>query len=310
MKLSSSSSSFALWRQRLKPWMLPISMLGGVLLHDFIDLIAFVAPYLIFVMLLITYCKIRPQEIRLTSLSGWLLLIQVGGGIGLYYALLPLGEDIAQGTFICVFCPTATAAPVITGMLGGSVARLATFSLISNLAVALLAPFLFTMMGSQGVQFGESLYLIASRVVPLILGPLAVAFMLRATLPRAHQRIATKQSWSFYIWAVSLFIVVGRAVSFVMSEPADRIPEMVAIALCSLLVCCGQFYAGRRIGARCGDRIAGAQGLGQKNTVLAIWMALTYLNPIASIGPAAYVAWQNTINSLQLYYHQRRQTNT
>ena len=63
------------------------------------------------------------------------------------------------------------------------------------------------------------------------------------------------------------------------------IPEMLWLAGLSLAVCCGQFYIGRRIGARCGDKIAGAQGLGQKNTVLAIWMALTYLHPHRLGGP-------------------------
>ena len=81
---------------------------------------------------------------------------------------------------------------------------------------------------------------------------------------------------------------------------------MLSIAGISLIVCCLQFYIGRKIGYRYGDRIAGAQGLGQKNTVLAIWMALTFLNPVASIGPAAYVAWQNTINSLQLWFKAKK----
>ena len=132
--------------------------------------------------------------------------------------------------------------------------------------------------------------------------PLAVALCLRRWLPRVHREIGSRQGISFYIWSVSLFIVVGRAVSFVMSEPADRIPEMILLAVGSCAVCCGQFYIGRRIGARYGDKIAGAQGLGQKNTVLAVWMALTFLHPVASVAPASYVAWQNTINSLQLYF--------
>jgi hypothetical protein len=34
-------------------------------------------------------------------------------------------------------------------------------------------------------------------------------------------------------------------------------------------------------------------------------MALKYLDPIASIGPAAYIVWQNSINSLQLYFKAR-----
>ncbi|MDE5568643.1 MAG: transporter, partial [Muribaculaceae bacterium] len=118
--------------------------------------------------------------------------------------------------------------------------------------------------------------------------------------------IATHQSLSFYIWAVSLLIVVGKSVSFVMSEPAGAIPVMIAIAGASLVVCIIQFVIGRRVGRRFGDPVAGAQGLAQKNTVLAIWMALNFLNPISSVGPASYILWQNTINSGQLYFKTKR----
>lgn len=290
-------------RQRLKPWMLPTAMLGGVLFHNFIESVSFLAPWLIFAMLLITFCKVNPREFRVTNLSWGLLAVQLLGSVGVYFATLPLGKDIAEGMFICVFCPTATAAPVITGMLGGSVPRLATFSIISNIAVAIIAPALFALMGADvSLSFTDSALLISSKVVPLIVLPLAVALCLRRWLPRVHREIGSRQGISFYIWSVSLFIVVGRAVSFVMSEPADRIPEMILLAVGSCAVCCGQFYIGRRIGARYGDKIAGAQGLGQKNTVLAVWMALTFLHPVASVAPASYVAWQNTINSLQLYF--------
>ena len=301
---------YAMIRQRIKPFMLPIAMLGGILFHDFMDKVEFLAPYLIFVMLLITFCKVRPSEFKVTKLSWSLLAVQLIGSLAVYFAILPFSPDIAQGAFICVFCPTATAAPVITGMLGGSVPRLATFSIISNVCVAITAPIIFTMMGSgagANITFGDAVLTIGSRVIPLLIIPLSLAFILLYTAPKIHKAIATRQSLSFYIWAVSLFIVVGRAVSFVMSEPSDRIGEMICIALASGVVCCGQFLIGRRIGHRCGDKIAGAQGLGQKNTVLAIWMALTYLNPISSVGPAAYVAWQNTINSWQLYRKAKRE---
>ncbi len=299
----------AILRQKLKPWMLPIAMLGGILFHGFMDAISFIAPYLIFVMLLITFCRVKPEEFKVTRLSAGLITVQILGAIVIYFLILPYSKEVAEGTFICVFCPTATAAPVITGMLGGSVPRLATFSIISNVFVAVLAPILFTFMGSGETDytFIESLTLIATKVVPLIILPLFTAFALLKFMPKVHSAISSHQSLSFYIWAVSLFIVVGRAVSFVMDEPAEMIPEMIILAISSLVVCCGQFAAGRRIGRRFGDRIAGAQGLGQKNTVLAIWMALTYLHPIASVAPAAYVAWQNTINSAQLYFKVRRE---
>ncbi len=168
--------------------------------------------------------------------------------------------------------------------------------------VALTAPVILAMMGDGAdVGFSSSLIRIAMNVLPLIIGPLAVALMLKVTLPRVRDAIARRQGLSFYIWAVALIIVVGNSVSFLMKEPQSRIPEMAAIAVLSLLACLAQFWLGRKIGARYGDRIAGAQSLGQKNTVLAIWLALTYLDPIASVGLACYIAWHNTVNSIQIY---------
>ena len=298
--------NFANFRQIIKPWMLPIAMLIGIIFHDSIHYLAFLSPYLIFIMLLVTFCRIRPEEFHIGRFIWILLSLQILGAIAIYLAIAPANKDIAQGAFICVFCPTATAAPVITGMLGGSVTLLATYSLVSNISVAILAPVLFSLIGSNAdISFLDSTLLISRRVLPLILAPLALALLFKAWMPRVHASIASRQSPSFYLWACALIIVVGNAVSFVMHEPADRIPEMIIIAIASLAVCCIQFGIGRVIGRRYGDKISGAQGLGQKNTVLAIWMALTYLNPIASVGPAAYVAWQNTINSLQLYYKGR-----
>ncbi|MDE5785233.1 MAG: transporter, partial [Duncaniella sp.] len=175
---------------------------------------------------------------------------------------------------------------------------------------AILAPVLFTFVGNSGdVDFLDSRLTICEKVIPLILLPLVAAILTGRISPRTRHAIATHQQLSFYIWAVSLFIVVGRAVTFVMAEPVSMAPRMIIIAVVAGVMCAVQFYIGRRIGNACGDRIAGAQGLGQKNTVLAIWMALSYLNPVSSVGPAAYIAWQNTINSLQLYFKSRKETN-
>lgn len=294
---------------KLKPWMLPIAMVCGMLLHGVIDSVQFLAPYLIFSMLLITFCRINPSEFRISRLTAAVVAVQILGGIGVFYALKGLSVDLAQGTMICVLCPTATAAPVITAMLGGSIAELVTISILSNLAVAVVGP-AFLALVNEGtaleISFMEAFLSILAKVGPMIIGPLILAIVMMKFTPKAHKALADHQSLSFYLWAVSLILVVGRAVTFAMAEPADRIPEMIALSISAGVVCVAQFYVGRKLGARLGDKIAGAQGLGQKNTVLAVWMATTYLNPISSIAPAAYVAWQNTINSLQLYNKSRK----
>ncbi len=292
--------------QRLKPFMLPIAMVIGLVFHSWMEYAAWAAPWLIFVMLLITFCKIDPRHLRFTRLTAICLSAQLIGAAVSYLVLCPYSRDIAQGIMICFLCPTATAAPVITAMLGGSIERVATYSLASNIAIAILAPPVFTLIGSEGIDFLATTMTIAMKVVPLILAPFVIAMILRRWVRPVYRALASRQEISFYVWAVSLIIVVGRAVSFAISEPPSMVPEMIILAAGAGVACGIQFIVGRKIGARYGDRIAGAQGLGQKNTVLAVWMALTYLNPVASIAPAAYIAWQNTVNSLQLYYHGRK----
>ncbi len=84
-------------------------------------------------------------------------------------------------------------------------------------------------------------------------------------------------------------------------------PEIIGLLLGSMVACVVQFAAGRKVGGIFNDKVTGGQCLGQKNTVLAIWLALTYLDPIASIAPAAYVAWHNIANSYQLiHYHHHK----
>ena len=293
--------------QKAKTYMLPVAMatgsLAGYLLPDLTARWAtLLAPILIFAMLLVTYCKISPNDLHIKPLHGWLLAVQIIGGLTIFGALYFWDPIIAEGTFICLFCPTATAAPVITGMLGGNVPTLISYSLISNMAVAILSPIIFSFMGIHAdISFLDSFLTICSKVLPLLILPLGVAILLRQCLPKIHTVLNKRQSLSFYMWAVSLFLVVGKAVTFIIGQGREAIPLEIAIALLSLIVCIGQFYIGRKLGGRYGDKISGAQGLGQKNTVLAIWLALTYLSPITSIGPASYIIWQNSINSYQLY---------
>lgn len=296
----------AKFRKKLKQWMLPIAMIGGVVLHETLDKVSFITPYLIFAMLVITFCKVKPREFKIERMSWWLLLVQIGGALISYFIIAPFNEVVAQGIMICFLCPTASAAPVVTGMLGGSVSRVTTFSIMSNIAVAIIAPILFAKFTSTGTEISLSATIdaglsILKKVAPLLILPMLIAFILQRVTPKLNKAIANHHSASFYLWAIALFIVVGRAVSFIINEPREEIPSMIIIGIGAAVVCVFQFWIGRKIGAKYGDKVAGAQGLGQKNTILAIWMTLTWLHPLASVGPATYIAWQNIINSAQVY---------
>ena len=282
-------------------------MIGGVLLHNYIGFISWLSPVLIFCMLTITFTRLNPAEFKITRFHWSLLALQFLGCWAVYYILYFINPIVAEGTFLCVFISTATSAPVVTGMLGGSISTLAVYSLLSNMVLALTAPmFLSWIEIGREIEFIESFQRIGTQVVPMLVIPLALALLMRKFLPKLHKTLSSHQTISFWLWACALFIVMGNAVSFVMKQPVSEIDTMCYLALVSLIVCCLQFYVGRKVGARFGDKVAGAQALGQKNTVLALWLSLTYLNPIISVAPAAYIAWQNIINSTQIYLKTRQ----
>lgn len=286
--------------------MMPIAMITGGIFYKYTGQLSFCTPYLIVIMLFITYCNVSLRDIRISPLHIWLLLIQLFGSVAVYMLLLPMHPVLAQGAMICILAPTATSAPVITNMLGGNVASLTTYSLLSNISVSFVAPIVFTLIGGvETISFWQSLSMIFQKIFLLLLFPFIMAWLLGKLLPRVHDSVKKAQSLSFYLWGLALTIITGRTVGFIVEQQTPMYIIEISIALASLIVCVGQFLIGRRIGRSYDDTIAGGQGLGQKNTILAIWMAQNYLNPIASVGPGAYVLWQNLVNSYQVWKKRR-----
>lgn len=282
--------------------MMPFTMTIGALFYPFFGKFDFLTPYLIFLMLFFTYCGMSVKAIRFSPMHFWLILIQIVGSVGLYLLLKNVDATLAQSGLICLLAPTATSAVVITGMLKGNTASLTAYTLLGNLMAAVMAPFLFSLWGANSqVSFWDSFFHIAQRVFILLLGPLTLAVALKRIWPRGADEVQKKSIVSFYLWVIALAIVTATTVKFVSTQDPGRYDLKIGIALVALVACVSQFWVGRRIGRLYDDKIAGGQGLGQKNTILAIWLAHTYLNPLASVAPGAYILWQNIINSWQLW---------
>jgi len=287
--------------QKLKGYMMPVAMTLGIILHSYVGELSFLIPYLIFIMLLLTYVKLSFSEIRFSKMHLWLIVIQVLGSLGIFFGLSFINLTVAQGVMICVLAPTATSAPVIAGMLKGNVASLTAYSLISNFTVAIMAPLFFSYIGYNELPFITSVFQISKKIVVLLVLPFIIALLLNKVAPKTSRYLQTKSGLSFYLWSIALTVVTGRTVQFIIDQGKAQIGVEIAIGMLAFVVCGAQFWLGRRIGRKYDDTVAGGQGLGQKNTVLAIWMAQMYLNPISSVGPGSYVLWQNIINSWQVW---------
>ena len=166
-----------------------LSMLIGALLYPWLLPLKPLLPWLIFFMLFFTFCKVNPLDLRLHKWH-WVVLaaqmiLSFGSDAGVSY--LTNDPILAQGIMICFIMPTATAAPIIAGKMGGSIQNLTTFTLLSNFATAIIVPATFPLINDQlqmtNYQFAEQFWpafvLILSRVAPLLLVPFFSAWLVR-----------------------------------------------------------------------------------------------------------------------------------
>lgn len=312
----------------LREWALILAILAGILGYFVYISIPFLAPVrsfaseavgviqplFIFAMLFLTFCRVDPHDLRLRGWHFWLLLLQTGffTGIGCLLIALPHSpmRIILEGAMICLICPTATAGAVVTGKLGGSVSEITTYTILINLVTTLLIPALMPFVHpNPDLDVWQAALQMLAKVFPLLLLPLICAMGVRRFYPKAAEAIARHPDVSFYLWAISLSLAIAMTTRSIRHSKVD-LSTMLWLVAVSFICCCMQFAIGRRIGKKYGDVVTAGQSMGQKNTVLAIWMGYTFFTPVTALVGGFYSIWHNVINSYQLHVHQHRLNRT
>lgn len=305
-----------------RDWKLPISMTLGAIIYfvfralplpadvrqcAFVAVSRWIQPILLFMMLFLSFIKVKPTELRPHR---WHL--RVLGEQALWFvafsllAMLASNEGVkvlCEGAMLAFICPTATASAVITSKLGGSTSGVVTYLLLCNLMVSLLAPVFLTLVEPHAeLSFLASLFMIMGKVFPLLLSPLIIAWVVRYLLPGFHRWLLKFPDLAFNIWFVSLALAITVTVRSIMHSNVSYW-YLIGLAIVSCVCCLMQFWRGRTIGGKYGHEAAvtAGQAFGQKNTVFIIWLGLVFLNPVTSVVGGFYSVWHNTVNSWQLY---------
>lgn len=332
----------------IKEWMLPIAMLTGAsiyLVYHFLPepvhqlgpflngLVSVVQPLLIFSMLFLTFCRIEPKDLKPHRWHWWLLLIQGGFfsflGLGAWIMLefLPEGHHdmvvLLESAMLCLICPTATAAAVVTRKLGGDVAGITTYTILINLVTALLVPLVIPLIHPvEGLTFWMAFSMIVAKIFPLLMLPCLLAWLVRYMAPKLHKKLLEFPDLAFYLWAIALALAIAVTVRSIVHSDMS-LSLLLMMAGVSLVCCIVQFFLGRYVGSRYRPRrrvseqdgtsreaaesrtrdvrkVTAGQSLGQKNTVFAIWMGYTFMTPETAIIGGLYSIWHNLYNSWQL----------
>lgn len=303
----------------LKNWTLPVSMISGALAYyicrqlplsyevkfDILTVIEILQPVLLFFMLFVAFCKIKPTDLKPHRWHLWLLLTQCllfAAACAALWLYPSTGlRVIIEGFMLAIICPTATACAVVTQKLGGDSAATTSYTIIINMVVALLCPLLLPVAHPQeGLTFFPAFMVIIHKVFPLLIVPLFLAWFVRYLMPSFHKRIVATKDLAFYMWAVSLAIAIAVTCK-ALAHSHESMWNVGGIAVVTLVACLFQFSFGKWIGSHYGKKMEAGQALGQKNTVFIIWLGYTFLSPITAAAGGFYSVWHNLVNSWQLY---------
>lgn len=268
------------------------------------DIVDFLIPTMVLVMLYVTFCKVNLRKLEFTRWHLMLFLFQITI-MTVITIIASLLQDtkfvvLAEAAFICVASPTATGSVVVlTQRWGGNSETTTTYTLISNLITAFFVPMMIPFMSTQDYSLYESFLMIVRRVTPLLVVPMLMALFTQILFPKVIDIVKKWKDLPLYLWAVAMCLAISLTLRYLITSEFG-IPIEIAIAFVSMLVCAFLFYFGKRIGRVYGEHIGAGQGLAQRNTVFIIWLGSTFLHPSCAIAGGFYSLWQNLFNTYQM----------
>jgi len=256
----------------------------------------FLIRYFLMFMLFMAFIDIRLKWTSLSFKHLYILGLNILSPLIIFYALDYFNGHVALALFAAAITPTAIVAPVITSYLKKEVAFVALSVIITNAAVALLVPFMIPLVsGDNEVSTREV-------IVPVLVTfaiPLAAAFLVQRIHP-AKKALLRVSPVSFVFFLGNVYLASAKATDFITGQENVKLSILIYIAVLTGILCIGNFKLGHLVG-KPDFPSETAQSLGQKNTTFTIWIALTYINPIAALGPMFYILFHNSYNSYQLY---------
>lgn len=286
----------------MKNFLLLIAIIFGAI-FPYGDEYVFLIRYFLMILLFFSFLDLKAGKEIIRKSHFVIMSIILCSPLAFFYIINPYSHAIAQTVFVTAIAPTAIAAPVIISLKRGNVEYVMFSLLLNNIAVALLIPFLIPLIAdsSNPVSVSDILF----PVLVTISIPFALAQLTRFAFPKIWKWLVAWKDSSFYILVANIYIAVSDASTYIREELTSNLTIVFIIAAISGILCLFYFGLGWLIGGK-NLRAEASQSLGQKNNAFTIWIALTFMSPLAALGPVFYVLFQNTYISYTLYQYNKK----
>lgn len=240
--------------------------------------------------------QIRTDLFKTTHLK--ILVLNIILPLVWYWILLPLDSTYAAIGFVVGIIPTAVAAQILADVMRKNVGLVSFSVLITTPIIAFVIPLLMHYV--LGLSSDASVLELILPVLSLILIPLFSAQFIKITLPKIAIQISKLSFLTFPLFLMNVFIACGNSSNFIQSNEDFGWQGLFEIFAIVSLLGFLQFQIGQFLG-RPKHSIEFGLAMGRKNTMVGIWLGLTYFEPIVSLGPVCYIIFQNIYNSVQIW---------
>lgn len=215
-----------------------------------------------------------------------------------FWVVQPINQMVAMAIFVIASAPTAAGAPVIAYFINKKVSFVTASVIITAPIVALVIPFTLPLI--LGIEGEISVLKIMQPIVVTVFVPLFIAQLIRMISPKMVSFLTRFNQVAFVMLVVNIYLATANAAHFMYTDTTASLTQVLWIALAIVIVGLLQFKIGEWVGSK-NLSIETGLALGRKNTMFALWIALTFLNPLVALGPVFYIVLHNSYNSWQMY---------
>jgi len=249
-------------------------------------------------MLFFSFLNIQIKLASITSKHFQIVLLNLLLPLICFYLLKGIHPTSAAIVFILMIVPTGVASTVIAEIMKRKVETVTFSVVLTSIIITLLLPFILPFILNTGQEISTKNLL--APILSLIFIPLISSQLLKQYFSVFTKQLLRLQFLTFPLFLLNIFVACGNASHFIQNNEAIGFQQLCSIFLLAGVVCILHFQIGAFIGQK-DQAIEFSLGLGRKNTMIGLWLALTYFDPLVALGPICYIVAHNIYNSYQIW---------
>lgn len=209
--------------------------------------------------------------------------------------------DLRVGFFLIAISPTAIASPIVTDLINGNRELNIAIVVFSNILAPISCSLLLLIyFNTNNIEL--SALTIFSKIALIIFAPMILSFFIKQSKKAKSNCI----KFSNYYNPITFITIIAIAVS----SSSEKLRSIDSSSLIKIFIITGCiailfFIIGFSITKNFDAKKSFSVSLGQKNSALTVWIALSNFNSLAVLPVIAYIFFHHTINAILIAkYHE------